>query len=182
MNKTSWEIKGIECLGALSDAGAFLDGDGYLLDDFEAEALESGDVHWRVGEQADALDAEVGEDLPAEADGAEDASGAVLRAFAGAQFLMENEAAGFLSNGSGGDGRAFEVEWGGRSVVNSEAARGVVEIENDATARFGDDPHGLVQDFAAMAVGGEDVACGAAGVDSDEDGMRTGGVRGSTEG
>ena len=74
---------------------ALFDGDGDLLDDFEAEAFEGGDVHGRVGEQTDALDAEVGEDLAAEADGAEDAAGAGLRAFAGAQFLMEDEAAGF---------------------------------------------------------------------------------------
>ena len=53
-------------------------------------------MHGGVGEQADALDAEVGEDLAAEADGAEDAAGAGLRAFAGAQLLMEDEAAGLL--------------------------------------------------------------------------------------
>ena len=82
-------------LSSSADAGALFDGDGDLLDDFEAEAFEGGDVHGGVGEQADALDAEVGEDLAAEADGAEDASGAVLRAFAGAEFLMEDEAAGF---------------------------------------------------------------------------------------
>ncbi len=39
---------------------ALFDGDGDLLDDFEAEAFEGGDVHGGVGEEADALDAEVG--------------------------------------------------------------------------------------------------------------------------
>ena len=67
-----------------------------MLDDFEAEAFEGGDVHGRVGEQADALNAQIGEDLAAEADGAQDAAGAGLGAFAGAQFLMEDEAAGLL--------------------------------------------------------------------------------------
>ena len=75
----------------LADGGfaTFLDGDGYLLDNFEAEAFEGGDVHGGVGEQADALDSQVGQDLAAEADGAEDAAGAGLLAFAGAQFLMQ---------------------------------------------------------------------------------------------
>jgi hypothetical protein len=50
-----------------------------------------------------------------------------------------------------------------------------VEIEDDAAAGFGDHAHGLVEDLAAMAVGGEDVARGAAGVDADEHGMRAGG-------
>jgi hypothetical protein len=81
---------------ALAHARALFDRNRHLLDDFEAEAFEGGDVHGRVREQADALDAEVGEDLAAEADGAQDAAGAGLGAFAGAQFLMEDEAAGML--------------------------------------------------------------------------------------
>ena len=88
--------KGIERREASAHAGALFDGDRDLLDDFEAEALEGGDVHGRVGEQADALDAQVGQDLAAEADGAENAAGARLRAFAGAQLLMQDEAAGLL--------------------------------------------------------------------------------------
>ena len=78
----------------LYSPGAFFDGDGDLLDDFEAEAFEGGDVHGGVGEQADALDAEIGEDLAAEADGAEDAAGAVLGSLSGAKLAMEDEAAG----------------------------------------------------------------------------------------
>ena len=69
---------GIHDASALADPRALFDGDGDLLDDFEAEAFEGGDVHGRVREQADALDAEIGEDLAAEADGAEDAAGAGL--------------------------------------------------------------------------------------------------------
>ena len=76
---------------------AFFHRNRHLLDDFEAEAFEGRDVHGRVGEQADALDAEVGEDLAAEADGAQDAAGAGLGAFAGAQFLMQDEAAGMFA-------------------------------------------------------------------------------------
>ena len=49
-----------------------------------------------------------------------------------------------------------------------------MQIEDDAAACFGDHAHGLVEDFAAAAVGGEDVACGAAGVDADQHGMRAG--------
>ena len=97
MNKTSWRIGGIHDASALANAGALLDGDRHLLDDFEAEAFEGGDVHGRVGEQADALDSQIGEDLAAEADGAQDAAGAGLGAFAGAQFLMQDEAAGCSS-------------------------------------------------------------------------------------
>ena len=176
----------------ITGRGSILDGDGNLLDNFEAEALECGDVHGGIGEKTNALNAQVREDLAAEADGAKNASGAVLRAFAGAQLLMKDEAAGFLAAGSGdcgtlgavygggksrGNGRPLRIERRGR-VVDREAARGVVEIDNDAAARFGDDAHGLVEDFAAVAVGGEDVAGGAAGVNADEDGMRAGGARG----
>jgi len=44
------------CRWRLADAGALFDGDGDLLDDFEAEAFQGGDVHGGVREQADALD------------------------------------------------------------------------------------------------------------------------------
>lgn len=148
-----------------------------MLDDFEAEALEGGDVHGGVGEEADALDAKVGEDLAAEADGAKDASGAVLRAFAGAELLMENEAAGFLRDRSGGNGGAFGIECSGWGVVDGEATRGVVEVENDPATFFGDHAHRLIKDFAAVTVGREDVARGAASVDADEDGMQAGGAK-----
>jgi hypothetical protein len=47
-------------VGSLADTRALFDWDGDLLDDFEAEALEGRDVHGGVGEEANALDAEVG--------------------------------------------------------------------------------------------------------------------------
>jgi len=77
----------------------------------------------------------------------------------------------------GGNGRAFGIEGRGWGAFDFETARGVVEIEEDAAAGFGDHSHGLVEDFAAVAVGGEDVACSAAGVDADEDGVRVGWAR-----
>ena len=51
-------------------------------------------MHGRVREQADALDAEVGEDLAAEADGTEDAARARLRALTAAQLLVEDQVVG----------------------------------------------------------------------------------------
>ena len=43
-------------------------GDWDLLDDFDAEAFEAGYFARVIGEQADALEVEVGEDLRADAD------------------------------------------------------------------------------------------------------------------
>src|SRR5580692_663843 len=62
----------------LEGAGALFYGNGDLLDDFEAEAFEGGNVHRGVGQQADALDAKVGKDLATESDGAENSTGAGL--------------------------------------------------------------------------------------------------------
>ncbi len=85
----------------------------------------------------------------------------------GGRMLSERAAAG-----SGG---AFWVECRARErAIDFEAARGVVQIENDAAAFFRNHAHGLVEDFAAMAVGREDVAGGAAGVHTNEHGMRAG--------
>ena len=165
-----------QCPKRRSGAGALFDGDGDLFDDFEAEAFERGNVHGGVGEQANALDAEVGEDLAAEADGAKDAAGAGLRALAGAELLVEEDAAG----GCGRDGSeaavppGVERRGGGGDLVDLESARGVVEVEDRAAAFFGDHAHGVVEDLAAVAVGGEDVAGGAAGVHADENGVGAG--------
>ncbi len=68
-------MRALEC----SHAGALFNRDRNLLDDFQPEALERGYVHGSIGEQADALDAEIGENLAAETDGAQDAAGAGLR-------------------------------------------------------------------------------------------------------
>ena len=112
--------------------------------------------------------------MTAEAYGAEDAAGAGLCAFAGAQFLMEDEAAGFGGRGADWSGGTVWAEGSGRRAVDFKATRGVVQIEDDAAAGFGNHAHGLIENLAAVAVGGEDVTCGAAGVDADEHGMGAG--------
>jgi len=66
-----------------------------------------------------------------------------------------------LRDGCFGDGGGLDLK----------TARGVVEVEQDAAAFFGDHADGLVEHFAAVAVGIEDVAGGAAGVYADEDGV-----------
>jgi hypothetical protein len=161
-------------IGALADAGAFFYGDGDLFDDLQAEAFEGGDMHGGVGEETDALDTEVGKNLAAQPDGAEDAAGAGLGAFTGAQFLMEDEAGGGGVRSRDGEDRAARLEscLGCGRVVDLESAGRVVEVEQDAATLFSNAAHGLVEDFAAGAVGGEDVAGGAARVDADEDGVR----------
>jgi len=164
----------------LEGSCALLDGDGDLLDDLQAEAFEGGDVHGGVGEEPDALDAEVREDLAAEADSAEDAAGAVLSGFTGAEFAVQDEAAGLGRIDIAGRDRAAGRERGvkgfrrKRLVVNGEATRGVVEIKQGAAALFSNHAHGVVEDLAATAVCAEDVAGGAAGVDADEHGMGAG--------
>ena len=71
-----------------------------MLDDFEAEALEGGDVHGRVREQADALNSQIRQNLAAQADGAQNAAraregsqartGRILRAIVlGGQILSD---------------------------------------------------------------------------------------------
>ena len=42
--------------------------DRYLLDDFDAEAFETGDFARVIGEQTNALEVQVGEDLRSDAD------------------------------------------------------------------------------------------------------------------
>jgi len=61
--------------------------DGNLFDNFDVEALEGWDVRGRIGEEPDFVDAEVGEDLAAESDLAEDAL-VVAVFFAGAWFAL----------------------------------------------------------------------------------------------
>lgn len=50
-----------------------LQGDWNSLYDLYAETLQGWDMLWHVGEQTDLADAEIGEDLSAETDVAEDA-------------------------------------------------------------------------------------------------------------
>jgi len=131
-----------------------------LFDDFEAEAFEGGDVHGGVREQADAADAQVKEDLAAEAYGSDGAAVAIFVMFEGAEFGVQEQARG----GCG----VFWIEFVGGEF---EAAAGVVQVEKDSAACLNDHAHGLVENFAALAVGGEDVSGGAAGVDADQDGV-----------
>jgi hypothetical protein len=95
--------------------------DGDVLDDFDAEALERGDMGGVVGEQADLADAEVGEDLAAETDLAEDALG-VARGDVLAGVAVA----------------AMEEEAGGCGVVDSEAALGLVEVDESTATGCGD--------------------------------------------
>jgi hypothetical protein len=129
--------------------------DGDLLDDLDAEAVQSGHVRGVVGEQTDAGDAEVGEDLAAEAGLAQDA----------------------LRRGGGGDAAAVEVQ-AMCLLVDPEAALGVVEVDERSAADAGDGGERVVDGFSAVAEGGaEDGAGEAMGLDADQNGL----VRGRGE-
>ena len=134
-------------------------------------------MHGRIRQQADAVNAEVGEDLAAESDGAEDAAGAGLRAFARAQFLMEDEAGEFSSGAT----PAMAAPPGSKAaeasglVVDLKSARGVVQVEDDAATFFRNHAHGLVKDLAAVAVSGKNIAGGATGVDAHQHCVGAGG-------
>ena len=52
-------------------------------------------MHGGVRQQPDALNAQVRENLAAQADGSQNAPGARLRTFARAQFLVQNKPSGF---------------------------------------------------------------------------------------
>ena len=53
-------------------------------------------------------------------------------------------------------------------MVNLEPARRIVQVEERAAALLRDHAHGLVDDFAAAAVGAEDVPRGAARVHANQ--------------
>ena len=74
-----------------------------------------------VAEKADAMDAEVGEDLAAEPDFAEDTLAAILMPLTGARLAVEDDA-------------------GGRDrPIDFEAAACIVQINEGAAAGLGDD-------------------------------------------
>src|SRR6185437_12983973 len=114
-------------LGCLRGGCGGVQGDRDLLDDFQAETFECRDVHGGVGEQADALDAEVGEDLAAQANGAENAAGAVLRGFPCAKFLMEDEARGLRRINARGWN---DASWLKRRVIRLRLGGRVVDLES----------------------------------------------------
>jgi hypothetical protein len=109
-----------------------------------------------IGQQADLADAEVGEDLAAEAYLAEDSLVARVGCMgcgAGAVRVVDAESCRLCG------------------LVDGEAALGVVEIDEGATARGSYGCERRVDRGAAVAGGGtEDVAGEAVGVDADEDG------------
>src|SRR5215472_12319063 len=66
--------------------------DVHLLHDLQPEAFQRRDMHGRIRQQPDPLDAQVGKNLPPQPDGPQDAPRAVLRALALAQLLVQNDA------------------------------------------------------------------------------------------
>jgi hypothetical protein len=62
----------------LLDVTAFLHRDGNLLDDLQSKAFERGNVHGRIRQQPNAVDAQVREDLAAESNGTQDPPAARL--------------------------------------------------------------------------------------------------------
>ena len=95
-----------------------------MLDDLDAEALQCWDVRRLVGEQADFADAEVGEDLSTEADLAQDALRVARRGIL--CWLCIALA-------------AVEAElWLRRGVDDTEAAVGLVQIDQRSAAGGGD--------------------------------------------
>ena len=64
-----------------------------MLDDFQAETLQRRNVHGRIRQEPNALDAEIRENLPAQADGTQNPSGSRLAALSGTQFLVQHDPA-----------------------------------------------------------------------------------------
>lgn len=125
-----------------------------LFDDIQAVDAQSCGFLGVVGEDADAVDAEIAEDLGA---------GAVV-AFVG------GEAEGEI----GIDGvHAFVLEFVGFDLVGeADAAAFLSEIDEDATAFVGDHGHGGFELLAAIAAhGAEDIAGEAFAMDAGEDGL-----------
>jgi hypothetical protein len=128
--------------------------DGDLLDDFEVMAFESDDFSGVVGHEADFADAEVGDDLGADAVVAEvhgeaefkvgfDGIETLLLEFVGFDFAVEADATTFVA----------------------------AHVDDDAGSFLFDALHGGVELAAAVAAaGGEDVASEALAVDAHEGG------------
>ena len=110
-----------------------------------------------VAEQANAADAKVEEDLAAEAYGAQGAAVVVfMRLGVGAGALV-----GVGDETSCGSGVLLVGQ-------EFEAAAGVVQVEQGSATGFGNHAQGFVEDFAALATGGEEISGGALGVHADE--------------
>ena len=139
--------------------GVGLGVDGNLFNDFKAVAVKPDDFFGVVGEESNFLEAEVGEDLGADAVFAEvggvaefevgvDGVITLFLEFVGADFGGEADAAAFLAH-----------------------------VKEDAFAGGGDSFHGLAQLAAAVATQGtEGVAGKAFAVDADKGGLAVGEV------
>ena len=114
----------------LSTRNSCVEFNGNALDDFDTEALQRGDVRGVIGEQANFADSEIREDLAAEADGAQDAL-RMSGTFAGAvrpigAATVKGQAAGDAGDSSG------------RGSFDTEAALGVMQVDEGAAAGCGD--------------------------------------------
>ncbi len=90
--------------------------DGHALDDLYAEALQCWHMRGVVGQQADLADTEVGEDLAAEADLAQDALGIARRCGSLGSVALA----------------AVEDEASGCGVVYTITALGLVQVDESA--------------------------------------------------
>ena len=135
---------------------------GDALNDLDAKTLQCGDVPGVVGEEADLADAEVRNDLAAEANLTEDALIGSAKGF------------GFRAASS-----AVDAELGGVSgAVDGETALGVVEIDECSDAGGCDLAEGRVDGGAAITGSrAKDISGEAMGVDADEDWVVVGGCR-----
>ena len=75
-----------------ADPAALLNRDRNLLHDLQSETFQGRNVHGCIRKQANALDAQIRQNLPAETNGAQNAPAPVLRALARAQFLVQDQA------------------------------------------------------------------------------------------
>ena len=73
---------------------ALFHGDGNLLHNLQSKALESRNVHRRIRQQPNPMNAKVRQYLPAQSDGPQNPPSPCLRAFAHPQFLVQNQAGG----------------------------------------------------------------------------------------
>ena len=122
----------------------FLFGDGDGVDDFDAEPFEPDDFAGVIGEEADGVEVEIGEDLGSDA-----------------CIVLEHA----LALSLGGEERIAAMREDARFAIvflHAHARSGLVEIDEDARAGCADLLHGALQDLMAVAVeGAKDIAIGA---------------------
>lgn len=129
-----------------------LDAEGDLIGDGDAVAFQGDDLFGVIRQDADVFEAEIYQDLRADAAFVLDHALACGLAIELAAFMKMDlrENAGFFR------------------CVNAEAASGVMEIEEDAAVFFGDGGHAARDEFAAIAsCGAEDIAGEAVRMDTD---------------